>query len=85
MFRWNDVDETILEDVTLKMYREPYEAERTTKVPSKGLELDHLAFKHLGSELLMYKLMDLNWIEYMEQRGDMDRINLIEIPVQDKA
>ncbi len=85
MFRWNDVEETELETVTLKMYREPYEAERTARVPSKGLDLDHLAFKHLGSELLMYKIMDLNWTAYMEQRGDMNRIETVEIPVQDKV
>ena len=80
MLRWNDVEEQELFGLTVKMYREPYAASETAISVYRGIELDHYAFKHLGSELFAYRILDVNFTAYMEERGDMNRIKKILIP-----
>jgi hypothetical protein len=81
MLRWNDVEEHGLYGLTVKMYREPYAAAETVTSIYKKLEMDHYAYKHLGSELLAYRILDTNFISYMEERGDITRIKSILIPI----
>ena len=84
MFRWNDVEDQEIFGLTLKMYREPYRALDYNISVFKGLEFDHYAYKYMGSELFAYKIMDVNFERYMEERGDLSRIGDIMIPtVQD--
>jgi hypothetical protein len=66
MLRWNDVDDITLFDMTVKMYREPYQAE---------------SFKHMGTELLAYQILDVNFVQYMEERGDLSRMGDVLIPI----
>jgi len=80
MLRWNDVADKIILGFTTKMYREPFVGQNYTKTPHKNLELDHYAFKHLGSELFSYKILDSNFITYMEERGDLSRMGSVSIP-----
>lgn len=82
MNRWDDVEEQELFDMTVKMYREPFEAFKETKAIQENLELDHYAYLYLGSELFMYRIMDVNWENYMEERGDMSRIKNVYIPIE---
>lgn len=81
MLRWNDVEEQELFGLTVKMYREPYVPSETITSIYKKLEMDHFAYKHLGSELLSYKIIDTNFIAYMEERGDMNRLKTVLIPI----
>lgn len=81
MLRWNDVEDITLFGLTVKMYREPYQAESTTKSRYRNLELDHYAYKHMGTELLAYQILDINFINYMEERGDLSRMGDILIPI----
>ena len=81
MLRWNDVEEQELFGLTVKMYREPYAAAETVTSVHKKLELDHFAYKHLGSELLAYRVLDVNFVSYMEERGDMDRLKTVLVPI----
>ena len=83
MLRWSDVADQELYGLTVKMYREPYTCLESVTSIYHGLELDHYAYKHLGSELLAYKILDVNFERYMEERGDMNRIKGISIPVAD--
>jgi hypothetical protein len=83
MLRWDDVEEQELFDMTVKMYREPFHAAKKTKAIHVGLELDHYAYLYLGSELFMYRIMDVNWESFMEERGDMSRIKEIYIPQEE--
>ena len=83
MFRWTDVDEITLDEKIYKMYRPMFKAEVTQEVPVENTELDHYAYKYLGSELFMYKILDLNFVNYMENRGDMKRMTSITIPVRE--
>jgi hypothetical protein len=80
MLRWNDVEDKIIFDMTVKMYREPYAASNTTVSIYDNLELDHYAYKHFGSELLAYKILDVNFVQYMEERGDLSRMGKVLIP-----
>lgn len=84
MFRWQAVLDFDFEDMTVKMYREPYEADTTTIVPNENIELDHLAHKYLGSSLMMYKILDTNWVEFMENRGQVSDMAEIKIPTSEK-
>ena len=68
MLRWDAIEEKELYDETIKLYRDPFVAASTSKSPLKDLELDHYAYKHLGSELFMYKILDVNFIEYIEKK-----------------
>ena len=81
MLRWNDVPETTLFGMKLKMYREPFAASKTIISPHKNLELDHYAFIYYESELFAYRILDTNFEEYIEERGDLSRIKDIKIPV----
>jgi hypothetical protein len=81
MLRWNDVEEQELFGLTVKMYREPYVAKETVTSVYKKLEMDHYAYKHLGSELLAYRIIDTNFVSYMEERGDIERLKTILIPI----
>ena len=66
MLRWSDVADQELYGLTVKMYREPYTCLESVTSIYRGLELDHYAYKHLGSELLAYKILDVNFEHYME-------------------
>lgn len=84
MYRWTIVDDKTIFGMTVKMYRDPYVAAKTIVSPYRGLELDHYAYKYLNSEIYMYKILDTNFEQYIEERGDMTRIVDVEIPtVQD--
>ncbi|WP_411821212.1 hypothetical protein [Leptospira sp. 'Mane'] len=85
MLRWQSVEPTILSGMTVKMYRTPFEASLAVKTPNVGWELDHYAYKHLGSELFMYKILDTNWEAYMEERGDVQTMGSILIPVAENS
>ena len=80
MLRWNDVEDKIIFDMTVKMYREPFVALDTFTSPFIGLELDHYAYKYFESELYMYRILDTNFEQYIEERGDLDRLKNIQIP-----
>ena len=80
MLRWNDVSDKIIFGMTVKMYREPFVAQDTFTTPFENLEFDHLAYKYFESELYMYRILDTNFVQYMEERGDLDRLKNIQIP-----
>ena len=84
MLRWDQVDDVEVYDATVKMYRPPYEASKFQTIDRENKELDHYAHDYLGSELDMYKILDSNWITYMEERGDIQRLDKIKIPIADK-
>lgn len=81
--RWNAVEDQDIFDLTVKMYRDPFVANATQVSPFTGLELDHYAYRFLGSEIYMYKILDTNFERYMEERGDMSRIDEVLIPTQE--
>jgi hypothetical protein len=83
IFRWQDVQEQEVFDMTVKMYRDPFVAQSTVTVPGKNIELDHYAYRHLGSELYMYKILDINFENFIEERGDISRLKNILIPTQE--
>lgn len=83
MNRWESVTTTRVNGADVRMYRERYRPAETTQAASGNMELDHNAQRYLGSELLMYKIMDTNWTAYMENRGDVSRMPKILIPVRD--
>jgi len=83
MLRWDDVDSQEVFDMTVKMYREPFHAKSLTKAIQQNLELDHYAYLYLDSELFMYRIMDINWENFMEERGDMSRVKDIYIPTEE--
>jgi hypothetical protein len=84
MFRWDDVEAKTIDGMTIKMYREPYEAIETQKVPNEKIDIDHIAHKHLGTETFMYKILDTNFIELMENRFNMDKVDNIYVPIKEK-
>ena len=84
MFRWESVEETEIFDMTVKMYRPIFEAEKIQKVPYQRTEIDKYAFDHLGSEVYTYMVLDINWTEYMEARGDVDKFSDIYIPAKEQ-
>lgn len=79
MLRWNDVEDKEVFEMTVKMYREPFTASDSITSPFRGLELDHYAYKYYDSELYMYRILDVNFEQYMEERGDLDRLKDIKI------
>lgn len=81
MLRWSEIDDTTIFGITYKMYREPYRAGITAKSPHKNLDLDHYAYRHLGSELLSYRILDVNFKQYMEERGNLSRMGVVTIPL----
>ena len=80
MLRWNDVEDQTIFGMAVKMYREPFIPEDTITSLYVGLEFDHYAYKYMGSELYMYRVLDTNFIEYIEERGDLDRVKDIVLP-----
>lgn len=80
MFRWNNISSVEIFDMTVKMYRNPFVPEKTIDSVFKNLEFDHYAYRYLGSELFMYRILDTNWDEYMEERGDVSRLDPVIIP-----
>ncbi len=80
MLRWDEVADQTLFGMTVKMYRDPYEAADTFISPLHALELDHYAYQYLDSEIFMYKILDTNFTTYIEERGDLDRISEIFVP-----
>ena len=81
MFRWNNIEVSITPDgKNMKYYRPQFQADSTVKVELKNNDLDKIANDELGSELEMYKIMDLNLIAIIENRGDLSRIDKVEIP-----
>ena len=82
MFRWIDIEPVTIAGMTVKMYRDPFVPEVTVTGPANeyNRELDHHAYTHLGSELLMYQILDPNFEQYMEKRGDVSLLKKVEIP-----
>lgn len=74
MLRWQDKLETTY-------YREKYIPLKTNNVPNENQELDFYAYKYLDSELFTYKLIDVNFTEYIETRGNTSLMKNILIPV----
>jgi hypothetical protein len=84
MFRWQEVEDQTIFDMTVKMYRDPFVAEETFKAYETRRELDHHAFKYLGSETDFYKILDTNFVVFMEARGNVDELGKIDVPrIQD--
>lgn len=81
MFRWNDVETQTIENVSVKMYRPLYEANRSMTIRYHEEELDLLSYRYLGSEMLWYKILDVNMKAILENRGRMNRLQSIQIPV----
>lgn len=85
MFRWETVTAKEVNGENYKMYCPINDFLTTQKVPFEGMELDNYAFKYLQTELLMYKVMQANATDYLEQRGDLDRVLNIIIPTSEKT
>ena len=81
MNRWEGIDEQEIFDMTVKMYRDPYEPDNSFEVEHINVELDFYAFQQLGSELLMYRILDSNFEQYIEERGDLERLSDITVPI----
>lgn len=73
MLRWTVKD---------SYYRDKFVPRSTTTIPRENLELDHYAFKYLSTELDTYKIMDTNFVDYIEQRGNVLRMKNILIPTE---
>lgn len=84
MFRWEDVEDQTIFGMTVKMYRDPYVPADSFVAPFNNAELDHYAFAYLGSELLMYRILDTNFELYMEERGNLARLNPVKIATRQK-
>ena len=74
MFQWMGVEDQEVQEMTCKMYREPFAYEKTHSVPVAADELDDVAYKFFGTELDTYKVLDANFTEYIENRGDMSQL-----------
>lgn len=81
MFRWETVEEKKVFGEERKMYREPFRALKTIAAPMTNMELDYFSYKYYGSEIYMYRILDTNFVEYMEERGDISRLSSVLIPV----
>lgn len=82
MLRWENVEDKELFDMTVKMYRDPYIAGKTVVAPIPNLELDHYGYKYLESELFMYRILDVNFINFIEERGDVSRMKKVYIATE---
>ena len=80
MFRWDEVNSVTVNGIDMKFYREPFSATSTITANANGRELDDLALKYLGIETEMYKVLDVNFIDFMENRFDRSRIKKVLIP-----
>jgi len=83
MFRWDSVEEQEINDMSVKMYRNPFFAAQESTAIFQDIELDHYAYRYLGSEAYMYKVLDINFERYREERGDVSRIGDVDIPLQE--
>lgn len=81
MFRWQNVEDKEIFDMTIKMYRDPFVEETKSVAPIPNLELDHYAYKYLNSELFMYQILDINFLSFIEERGDVSRMKKVYIPI----
>lgn len=81
MIQWQSVPITTIGGKDFKMYRVPFVPDVSVRIPNQNLELDHYAFKYLGTETDMYKILDSNFIDYFEARGDLSQMPSIVIPV----
>ena len=83
MFRWEIIAETTINGRKFKMYRPPFRASRTQEVDVDRRELDQVAFdSSLNTELLTYRILDVNFVRFMEERGDPDRLKKVLIPIE---
>lgn len=82
MLRWNNVNDTTLFGMTIKAYRDPFEFDDYFIAPFENLDLDHYAFKYMQSELYMYRILDSNFEEYIEERGDVSKLTTVKIPIR---
>lgn len=80
MLRWDDVKDTTIFGTTFKMYRQPFVAADFVKSIYENIEFDHYAYKYFQSELFSYRILDTNFVQYMEERGDLDRVINVSIP-----
>ena len=83
MIRWQEVGEQTLFGMTVKMYRDPFDAKETTISQFDKVEMDHHAFKYFDSEFLMYRILDTNFEQFLEERGDVDEMIDIKIPTSE--
>lgn len=74
MFRWVETDNGY--------YREKFVPIKTIEIKNENLELDHYAYRYLQTEVEMYKIMDINFINYINNRGDVTRLGTIKIPTE---
>jgi len=85
MLRWQQVTPVTIFGMTVKMHRPIYTPKAVIRIPNLSYEFDHYAYLHLGSELYMYKILDINWEEYMEARGDIRELKSIIIPIAEES
>ena len=75
MFRWNDLEDN-------EYYRDIFIPINIIKIKCINAELDLYAYKFLGTELETYKIMDSNFIAYIENRGNLSKLKTIKIPTE---
>ncbi len=73
MLRWTQTD---------TYYRDKFVPVKTVQIKNENLELDHYAYRYLLTELETYKIMDTNFIDYINNRGDVTRFKSINIPTE---
>lgn len=73
MLRWNYIKPTTY-------YRKKFEESKSINIETNKNNLDFYSYKFLGTELEMYKIMDINFIDYIEKRGDLSKIKKLKIP-----
>ena len=83
MLRWQNIEDKEIFGMTVKMYRDPYTAGKTIVAPIPNLEIDHYAYKYLESELFMYRILDINFNDFIEERGDVSRMGKVNIPISE--
>lgn len=82
MLRWELVENKNMFGVDLKMYRNMFVALKTFKSIFFNIDLDHQAYKYFETEIYSYRILDTNFIEYIEERGDLARVQIL-IPSQE--
>ncbi len=85
MFRWALINDQTLFDMTIKCYRDPFASDNFYTAPENHMELDWYAYNHMQSELFMYRIMDTNWDIYIENRGDLNTIKNVQIPIRQNS
>ena len=80
-FRWVNVPEKEVNGFNFKILRGRFQSEVLQPVDTRNHEIDWHSWTYLGTELLSYRVLDSNWERFLEERGDMDRIKEIQIPV----